>query len=286
MCISVLVLVLLIAKISITQITLAFSSVKPAWLIVAGLLLIPNILVQVWKWYYLLKWVKKDVSFPAAFRSLIIGYPLGFITPGRVGDVGRAFFVQEIPHKLALKLAILDKLTNLIVVLFIGAIAILMLDIPTVPAAVTSILYILIFLLMVLVFAVCVSNQLQNKLRHLLNNQQINSSRLLVTFSCSLIFTFIFYTQLSLLAYGFSQLNIFAAYTASAAAMMAKTVLPIAFADLGIRESAVIYFFGRIGLEPAAAFYAALLLFLINVALPALLAIPLLLQTKKRTMQP
>jgi len=285
-CIALLVLVLLISKISITQITLAFSSAQPVWLIIAGLLLIPNISVQVWKWQYLLKWVSRKVPYHAAFRSLVIGYPLGFITPGRVGDIGRAFFVQEIPHKLALKLAILDKLTNLIVILFTGAIAILLLDIPTFSSAVNSILYILIFLLMVLVFTFCVSNRLQNKLGHLLNNQPVNSGRLLVTFSFSLIFTFIFYTQLSLLAYGFSHLNIFEAYTASAAALMAKTVLPIAFADLGIRESAVIYFFGRIGLEPAAAFYAALLLFFINVALPALLALPLLLQTKKYSPKP
>ncbi|MDE2807795.1 MAG: hypothetical protein OXN90_05195, partial [Gemmatimonadota bacterium] len=48
-----------------------------------------------------------------------------------------------------------------------------------------------------------------------------------------------------------------------------KTLLPLGFLDLGVREAAAILVFSSLGLEPQPAFVASILIFVCNVCLPA-----------------
>ena len=48
-----------------------------------------------------------------------------------------------------------------------------------------------------------------------------------------------------------------------------KTLVPLGFLDLGVREAAAILVFSSLGLEPQPAFVASLLIFACNVCLPA-----------------
>ena len=66
-------------------------------------------------------------------------------------------------------------------------------------------------------------------------------------------------------------------YLAVASAFLAKTLLPVSFGDLGVRESAAIYFFAQFGISRAAAFNASFLLFLINLLIPSLAGLLIIL---------
>jgi len=79
----------------------------------------------------------------------------------------------------------------------------------------------------------------------------------------------------------FDTVNLFEASKAAASMFLAKTILPISFSDLGIREGAAVYFFGKIDVSAAAALNASLLLFLFNIAVPAIAGLPILLKTKR-----
>ena len=55
------------------------------------------------------------------------------------------------------------------------------------------------------------------------------------------------------------------------AMLFVKTLLPVTFGDLGIREGIAVFFYGFFAVSEAAVFNASLLIFVLNFLLPALL---------------
>ena len=88
----------------------------------------------------------------------------------------------------------------------------------------------------------------------------------------------LFSTQFVLLVRAFAPgADLFVAYAGVALVFFAKSAIPaITLGDLGIRESAAVFFLGAFGIAEAAAFNASLGLFAVNLLLPALVGLPLL----------
>ncbi len=55
--------------------------------------------------------------------------------------------------------------------------------------------------------------------------------------------------------------------------MFVKALLPISFGDLGVREATSIYFLSKYGIADVVAFNSSLLLFTINMIIPALVGL-------------
>ena len=72
-------------------------------------------------------------------------------------------------------------------------------------------------------------------------------------------------TQYSLLANAFESISIIDTFQAISSTLLIKSMLPISLGDLGIRESAAVFFLGKVGAKSATAFNASILIFLINV---------------------
>ena len=85
-------------------------------------------------------------------------------------------------------------------------------------------------------------------------------------------------SQFYLLLQAFADLSYWNAFHAISSAMLVKTLLPISIGDLGIRESAAIYFLGQFHVKSVASFNASLLLFLINIFLPSMVGLVLILR--------
>ncbi len=83
--VAVLALAFLISIVKIEALVGVLKTAKWSYLGVAFLMIIPNILVQVRKWQYILKLANSSVSFATAFKSLLVGYPLGFVAYPRPG---------------------------------------------------------------------------------------------------------------------------------------------------------------------------------------------------------
>ena len=243
------------------------------------LLLIPNIWIQALKWQYLLKWAHPCMPFANSFKSLLIGYPLGFTTPGRFGEIGRSFFIKEIHPGTTLSLAIFDKFTNLIITVILGLLGIFLLTQNyqfTYHRAIKEIVF-FIFIGFLLCFILSPSI-IKNIFRRFINVSSLNTKEYLKIFGLSILFYSIFLMQFLLIVLSFQTVNPFYATEAAASVFLVKTLLPISIGDLGIRESAAVFFFGKIGLSMAAAFNASLMLFLINIGLPTLFGLWLLLK--------
>ena len=64
--------------------------------IISAIGLIPvNISIQYLKWGYIVRHLEPDVSRSDIAKSLFGGFTLGLITPARVGEYGRTFFISN-----------------------------------------------------------------------------------------------------------------------------------------------------------------------------------------------
>ena len=94
------------------------------------------------------------------------------------------------------------------------------------------------------------------------------------------VFFLTFTVQLYLLVSAFEPISPVHSFAASSSAMFVKTLLPISLGDLGIRESAAVYFFGLFGIKRASAFNASFILFSINILMPSLVGLFILLRNR------
>ncbi len=258
-----------------------FKTAKLSYLGFAFLIIIPNVLVQVWKWLYILKLANPAVSFGSALKSLLVGYPLGFVTPGRLGEIGRAFYIKEISQGKTFRLYILDKLTNLLITLLCGTIGVLFLFQTQIPAFLKILVVAILCLTIGLLLYSVLFSSLAALIGRLTKLTDFNRKNHLILLAFSALFYFVFLGQYLLLLFNFETNNLLLASEAAASVFFAKTILPISFSDLGIREGAAVYFFGKIGVSMAAALNASLLLFLFNIGIPSIAGLPILLKSKR-----
>ncbi|MDX1439275.1 MAG: hypothetical protein R3284_05170, partial [Rubricoccaceae bacterium] len=95
----------------------------------------------------------------------------------------------------------------------------------------------------------------------------------------------IFSTQFVVLVHAFApDAGWLITYTGVVLVFFAKSAIPsITLGDLGIRESAAVFFLGSLGIFEAAAFDASLAIFGINILLPALSGLLLLPRLRLQT---
>lgn len=293
--VTVLVMAMLIRNISIGSLISAFAQANHLYIIVALLLVVPNIYIQYYKWYFLLRLIKPDVRSKESLFSLLAGFTFGFITPGRIGEFGRAFYISNCSWIKVIGISFIDKFFALAVVIFTGAIGMLTLVggqlhlYVLLPFAVFTIIALLFLRYLLLhpelfkglLYHLNIMLPFRDKIKLLMssfdNFHRAQATRLL---GLSALFYFVFFCQYFLLISAFEPVFITKAFQAISSTLLAKSMLPISLGDLGIRESAAIFFMGRIGAERATAFNASILLFFINILLPSLAGLIIILRNR------
>ena len=291
--IAALVMVMLLKRVDTAEITTAFKSAKMSCIFIALALLVPNIYLQFFKWRYLVRLLKPQVTDRETFQSLLAGFTFGFITPGRLGEFGRAFFIKDCPWVSLLGIAFVDKLFSLAVVIFWGAIGLMffvsrqlylytMVPIVIFTIIALIVIYYVLFhpgIIRGFLYSLNIILPFRDKIKLLMSSldnfhrrQALNL--LVLTFG----FYFIFLIQFYILVCSFGTASFMPAFLAISATMLVKSLLPISIGDLGIRESAAIFFLGKIGVHESTAFNASILLFLINLLIPSLVGLVLVLK--------
>ncbi len=282
--IAAVTMAMLIRRISARELKEALLQAEWQWILYALLLLTLNLLFQYKRWEILVHLAQPDATRRRIFSSLLSGVTLGFITPGRIGEFGRAFFIREGQWPLLLGLTALDKFYALLVLYLFGLLGILPFLqrhvelLVWMPLIITAmIFFVLLYLLLIHPpFLAGVLRRYEKhwhkrkKLRLLVSSLDMLPSRVAMKLSLLALGQVCTYTvQFYLLVRAFAVVPLLQGLQALAAALWVKTLLPISIGDLGIRESAAIYFLGELGVPPAAAFNGSMLLFFINVLLPA-----------------
>ena len=291
--VALLVMLMLVKRIQLQEIKSVFHSAKMVCILMAALLLIPNIYVQFYKWRYLVRLLKPTVTNREIFQSLLAGFTFGFITPGRLGEFGRAFFIKDCPWMSLLGITFIDKFFSLAVVIFLGALGLMVfvsgqLYVYTLVPIVIFTLIALVVIYYVLfnpeiirsfLYSLNIILPFRDKIKLLMGSlDNFHRRQALNLLLLSILFNFIFLFQFYILVCSFQLTPILPAFLALSATMLVKSLLPISFGDLGIRESAAIFFLGKIGVLESAAFNASIMLFLINLLIPSLIGLILVLK--------
>lgn len=217
--------------------------------------------VQWAKWHYLLARYRPGTTWNEALKSLWVGFGLGLISPGRLGELGRgAFFVGE--NRLALAfLSGIDRLSSSAVTLIAGWIALW--TVYPWAGSWTS---------LALAAGMGVASLWRRGSKHKLHLTPFNllsRREWPQVLAWSALFNLVFFVQFYLLVRGGGGTALRLAQ-AIPLLFALKTLFPLSFLDLGVREGAAVLVFARLGLDPAPAFNAALLLFIINILVPGI----------------
>ncbi len=276
-------------------------SARPLLVAIALALLPLNIALEAATWLPLLRRVVPGTGLRQAVVGVLSGYPLGIITPARVGDfAGRAFSMPDGDRVRIAVSAAAARLPDLIAILLAGTAALVASVAAGILefagwAAMGGIAAVLLVLLTLVVLdpaiirrvaaALPLASRWEPKLDFLTT---IPAPVMLRVVLLAVARLGVYSSQFLLLALSFAPgLSVGRAFAAILLTLMAKSIIPpVTVLDLGIREGAAAFFFGRLGLGAAVGFNAALLLFAINLALPAAVASPLVSRYRLRTRSP
>ncbi|MCS7080545.1 MAG: flippase-like domain-containing protein [Chloracidobacterium sp.] len=232
------------------------------------------------KWRWLLVRVHPQTSWLTAARSLLGGMALGLVTPGRVGEVGRAAFLPPGVRLTAAGLFIIDRAADLAA---LGAAACLgTLGVaPTTwrwPLALAGVGCVgMVFVLPVVLSAVLAARRLPGRLREKLCPAatalaQLRRRDIAANIAAGLALTALDIVSLYALARAFEPVR-FAVVAFAFPWIVLTNLVPVTPAGVGVREGAAAGILQAYGVALPTAVNAALLLFAINTLAPALVGL-------------
>ena len=231
----------------------------------AALALLPAaLLIQWWKWRVLLRTSAPEISDAAVLHSLLAGFGLGLVTPGRLGEIGRGLVLPG-RRMAATRLALCDRLLSASVTLLSGALC----AAAVIPGAGG-------WLLGAAAGAGGTAGCGWFLIRRLRRRpgwpelpRQVPLRAWGANLAGALTFNLVFFLQFHLLLLAAGPLPPAVVWSVPVVFAL-KTLLPISFLDLGVRESAAVAVLGPAGVDAAAALNASLLLCAVNVVIPGL----------------
>lgn len=269
-------------------------------LLVLLVLMVVNWGLEAIKWKTLISKIEK-VGFFKAFQGVLTGISISSFTPNRVGEFfGRVFILQRASHVEGILITVLGSMSQLLVTIITGTIALLFFLPRNLPDAVFSggYLYVSILVLLLsldvlllgLFFNVSFLSKIKtNILRGRLNRIQhffrvftfYKNRELFLVLVFSLLRYLVFSTQFYLLLRFFDvPVPFFEAIILISLTFFIMAVIPtIALTELGIRGSVALYVFGLYlsryyadsSIYNIGIFSSSVFLWLINLGFPALM---------------
>lgn len=267
-------------------------------LLVVSALLIPlNWGLEAWKWQ-LLGQKLEEISYLRAFRAVMVGLTLGFITPNRLGDyAGRVLELKSKARLEAIGAVFIGRFCQLVATVLVGSLGLiyfaLLLYWRAYPGICLSIFFLLLVLnaamllllfnaraMVALVAAVGPLRKLAKYLAIMGSYTFAEMNRVLLL---SLVRYFVFLLQFVLLLILFEvRLNPVEYISGVSAAFFLKSVVPSVslLSDLGVRELSAMYVFGLLGQERLQVLSASLSLWLLNIVVPSAIGLFFVLRLK------
>jgi len=259
-----------------------------------------NIFIQFNKWKAVVRGMLGELPNKKLLASFFVGVATGSFTPGRLGEYfGRSFFIKEYPASEVISASVVEKLANMFVLIFAGLFSTLwFLSVTStfpfeVIYAILFPLMCLLFLAMYLIFQKKAAASFYRKIEkirfmkklffHLQVLKKTNSRIVFVQLTYSLLLYTIIALQYGILTASFANKPLeYTFLLAGILTLFVKSFIPsISFGDLGIRESASIFFISAIGLPAEVGFLSAFTIFLFNILLPSIVGTVILIAAKR-----
>ena len=288
----------LINSVEYNQIISAINEANLFIISIVLLLGVVNIYLQFTKWKLTATEVLGVNENLKIFRSLFYGFSAGIITPLRIGEYfGRGIEFRDKSFVQVTIATLVDKFFPLMMVASLGSVSSLLFVYVYYDVSIYIVmsLFILIFTFFYLLIILLISNRFWNsilfsklntsvRLKPFLEKLRIFESLNRTYFFKMLLISFLFYAcfliQYALLVSAFSNHFDFSNYLwAANLVMFVKTIIPpISFGELGIREGASVYFLTQMGETASVGFNSSILLFIINLLIPALIGVGMFLR--------
>jgi len=274
---SVLVLAFLVTRVKPSQMAAAISEADFSYLLLALAILPLNLFWQSARWWLLLKKIKPEVNFKESFQSTLVGLTLGLTIPGGIGGWGKIFVIPEKSRTTLLGLAVAESMSMYFATLFWGLPALAFFLFGKLRLA----LLIMFVFGLVIIIVVLFRKSLYRTVYPLIPFKSkaadfgeavklLGTGKIFIILGISLVFFLTFNFQLFLIVRAFVNLGGIFLVASIIMIFLVKNSFPIGFGDLGTREGAAIFFLGKCGISSSAALDSSLLLFTVNMLLPAL----------------
>ncbi|HDY89120.1 MAG TPA: flippase-like domain-containing protein [bacterium] len=283
--IVIILFTILIYNVSISEIGAAFKQARPWYLFYAIILMIPNLLMQFFKWHFLLvKNLNPRPSFKTAVISVLGGFFLGASTPGRTGELARGFLIPGHSKIKTASLTIVDKGFNQLITYLFGLTA-LSFVIPwpfsLIPVAV-GILIITILLnihrtrpfieKLVKKFHRFTKSEVSEKIDNALAAfDALSAGTVLGMLAYSIPFYFIYTFQFYCIIRCYTNLSLILAMKTIPLIYFINIMLPIAIGNFGVKEMASVHVLGPFGIDGGPAFSSSLTQNVITFLVPSII---------------
>ncbi len=297
--ITVGLLYFVIEYVSLEKIQNIFSSADGLFVIIAILLMPVSILFQFYKWKMICREYLNELNEKEVLSSLFQGYSAGLFTPLRTGE----FFARKIPLKYSsikkVTLAtFIDKFSSMFALLIIGGLFTIILIVQhKIISSEVFFLFIVCFVILIYLLKDFVStgsllNRIANYFKKikffekfidkLVAGTKVNKSVLKNSFILSLPIAIVIPLQYAFLYFAFDpKINLFDGFLSANAILLVKNIIPpITFGETGVREAISMLVFDHLSFDKAVAVNAAIMIFFINLIIPALAGLFFTLRSK------
>jgi len=269
---TVTIFAVILKKVDLEIISATFVAPKKPFLLAALVLVIPNFVLKFSKWHYLLKVCKIQDSVWNTSKSYLAGLAIGLVTPARVGEMGRALFLNKQERLKGTGVVLIDKTLDLIGILLISLIGVrIFLE--------QSVFFFVAFLVVagtgLLLFSKSFNYRLRSviskrtfggKLLQLLSGLDHISGRVvLISILLTLFMFFVVLLQCYVLVKAFYDVPLpFNVILFAYPLVILANILPITIGGLGVREGVAVFCLSIFNIPAEVAVTATLYLFIIN----------------------
>lgn len=267
---TILFLIFLFYFVKPNQIIQALKQAKFFWILLAFLLLPLNLFIQFLRWKFLVVLSNENVPNSEIIKSILYSFSYSIFTPARLGEIGRAFHIQNSKKDELVILAFFEKFFAFGSLLLFGFLSLGIFKTY------------LFFIIVILIIFILVESKMIVKFIPFIQRYKrvIRRVKISKIFSISIIFVFIYIFQFFLVLNAFHIVQFFKSFFMISIVMFFNS-LPITLSGLGIRELLSVYFFKDLGISPASAASASLIIFFINILIPTFVGFGLHIFGKK-----
>lgn len=273
------ILGIVLFQVDVYRIGSAFQALRIPFFIIALLFVPVNLMLQLIRWYFILKTAAVPVNPKNTFKSLLAGLSFSLVTPGRVGEVGRSLYIQPSTTIKTAGLVILEKAYAFMAILIASGVSIVFWnEILIGILIIVCTLFIAFHLKLIrsLLSRLSFLFPFGEKIAELWSSwDRFERKHTALLLAISMGFFTIVFLQFFLLVSSFQRVHLESAMIAIPLTMAINS-LPLTIAGLGLREGAAVFFFSKFGVAEAAALNGAFLLFVIDILIPGLIGLPLI----------
>ncbi|WP_255481238.1 lysylphosphatidylglycerol synthase domain-containing protein [Pontibacter sp. Tf4] len=268
------------------------------WLFIVTTLLIPaNWGFEAKKWQ-LLGQKLEPISYWRAYRAVMVGLTLGFITPNRIGDyVGRVLELKSKQRLEAIGAIFIGRFCQLVATVIVGSLGLLYFIVTFFWAAYPGVSISLVLLLITIVAAtllllynaqalvavISAIKPLRKLVQYVAIMARYRSAEISKLLLLSLGRYTVFLLQFIFLLILFDvKLSALQYVCGVAGTFFIKSIVPSVslLSDLGVRELSAMYLFGLLGQERLQVLSASLSLWFLNIAVPSLVGLYFVLRLR------